>query len=390
LVSFLDHKNPRTRYISVVSEFENASDEFEKIRLKFYRSIICRRNSQEIISRSYLITMLKDHIFNNVIFANSTFYHQTVGIPQGSILSALLCCLYLASAESKYIWPNIIQENSVSSSLDLMVRQIDDYLFISEDKNHATAFAKIMSKGIQEYNIRINPSKAKSSFGLENFSLFEKEFPWCGLLIDTETLEIRSDYSKYTHTMIRNSIKVHVSSNPGKTLLQKRLKYFILPKINLALLDSSVNSRETVISNVRLIFFSSCLKLIIYASAMPEFPHTKLLIRALNSLWLKFCITNASKFRKSERKECHFPLTDMETKFLAWNAYLLCTKMCLKDMRNENLFSELGRKGKRRSRARFIVHQVWQKCLYLLKSKQFSRIKIPLYLEEIKEFSAEY
>jgi telomerase reverse transcriptase len=63
-------------------------------------------------SRDELVRLLEHHITNNLIRVNQSFaevhsqigetlYRQTIGIPQGSILSTLLCSLFYGHLESK-------------------------------------------------------------------------------------------------------------------------------------------------------------------------------------------------------------------------------------------------------------------------------------------------
>jgi hypothetical protein len=48
-----------------------------------------------------LLNLLRELIFNNIVSDGTTFFRQHTGIPQGSILSPLLCSLFYADLEKK-------------------------------------------------------------------------------------------------------------------------------------------------------------------------------------------------------------------------------------------------------------------------------------------------
>lgn len=86
------------------------------------------------------------------------YYRQMVGIPQGSVLSALLCSFFYGDLErqrlpfardpsnvkcfhcSKWIYADILQE---------LLRLIDDYLFITTSLSQAKHFLDVMKKGMK-------------------------------------------------------------------------------------------------------------------------------------------------------------------------------------------------------------------------------------------------
>jgi telomerase reverse transcriptase len=63
-----------------------------------------------------------------------------VGIPQGSVLSTVLCNIFYADLERKKL-PFLNDPDG------LLLRLIDDFLFISMNKNHAMQFLHLMHDG---------------------------------------------------------------------------------------------------------------------------------------------------------------------------------------------------------------------------------------------------
>ena len=68
------------------------------------------------------------------------FYRQKVGIPQGSVLSTVLCNIFYADLEKKKL-PFLLDEEG------LLLRLIDDFLFISMNRDHAKSFLEHMHQG---------------------------------------------------------------------------------------------------------------------------------------------------------------------------------------------------------------------------------------------------
>lgn len=68
------------------------------------------------------------------------FYKQKVGIPQGSVVSTVLCNIFYAHLEKKKL--PFLQDVD-----GLLLRLIDDFLFISMNKQHATQFLQHMHDG---------------------------------------------------------------------------------------------------------------------------------------------------------------------------------------------------------------------------------------------------
>ncbi|XP_048448632.1 telomerase reverse transcriptase, partial [Rhincodon typus] len=175
-------------------------------------------------SSGQVFSYFKQMIENSTIRIGNKYYAQCCGIPQGSLLSTLLCSLCYGDMDKKLL--SGIQEDG------LMLRLVDDFLLVTPHLAHAKSFLRILAAGIPEYGCFINPHKTVVNFVLdENLpgcskttSLPEHSlFPWCGLLFDTQTLEVYCDYSSYANTSIRSSLTFSCSSEAGKNLRRKLL-----------------------------------------------------------------------------------------------------------------------------------------------------------------------
>lgn len=116
------------------------------------------------------------------------YLEQQQGIPQGSVLSALLCALFLGQLEHRQLYPRIRTAGSTDSStswspgtgesraspdayssrpLHLLLRQVDDFLFLSTSQAQAAAFAETLSRGFPELGVSVNPAKTVANFRIK-------------------------------------------------------------------------------------------------------------------------------------------------------------------------------------------------------------------------------
>ena len=97
--------------------------------------------------------------------------------------------------------------DAVSEPEYLLMRFIDDFMFISFSKKHALIFFYRMRRGFVYYNSYMNERKYGFNFNIgssENCHnrLYRGDdgvafIPWSGLLINCENLEIQADYTRY-------------------------------------------------------------------------------------------------------------------------------------------------------------------------------------------------
>jgi hypothetical protein len=130
----------------------------------------------EQVTREHLYALLMRHIRLNIVEFRGRRYRQSVGIPQGSVLSSQLCNLYYSR---RLDWKEPPPDS-------LLMRLVDDTIFITPHKHDAERFEQHMRQTF----VSFAEHKTLRSDGLESF-------PWCGLLIDTHNLEIQWDYARY-------------------------------------------------------------------------------------------------------------------------------------------------------------------------------------------------
>ncbi|KAF5779306.1 putative RNA-directed DNA polymerase [Helianthus annuus] len=184
-------------YINLCKQFRSHAQSHSS------HSIILDQGRSRIAAKDDLHFNLQQHVKNNLLYIDQRFYQQNVGIPQGSILSSLLCSFYFGHMETTKLVPFL---DKITKSDFMLLRFIDDFLFISTSKKLALGFFSRLERGFCEYNCSMNKEKFGLSFDFGqiksklNWSDFDgngnKFVRWSGLLINCKTLEVQADYTR--------------------------------------------------------------------------------------------------------------------------------------------------------------------------------------------------
>ncbi|KAL9002381.1 MAG: hypothetical protein Q9188_004680 [Gyalolechia gomerana] len=148
-----------------------------------------------------LLELLREHVEQNIVRIGKKFFRQKNGIPQGSVLSSLLCNCFYAKLEADHL-------SAITAKDSLLLRLIDDFLFITRRKEEAVEFLQTMHDGIKEYGVMVNPAKSLANFdvnvnGVSISTTADASFPYCGVMINTRTLEISKDRNRRKATGTR-------------------------------------------------------------------------------------------------------------------------------------------------------------------------------------------
>ncbi|XP_038626216.1 LOW QUALITY PROTEIN: telomerase reverse transcriptase [Tachyglossus aculeatus] len=245
------------RHVSTLKDFLPSMKQFVshlQETTSLQNAIVVQQSSSLNETSTSLFAFFRQMIQHNILKIRNRYYVQRRGIPQGSILSTLLCSLCYGDMENR-LFPGIQQDG-------VLLRLIDDFLLVTPHLDQAKLFLRTLAKGIPEYGCFINPRKTVVNFdvdedtvGCSHFTQLPAGclFPWCGLLLDTRTLEVYCDYSTYSRTSIRASLSLCQSTSAGRSLRRKLLTVLKL-KCHGLFLDVQVNSLRTVCINIYKIF----------------------------------------------------------------------------------------------------------------------------------------
>lgn len=237
-------------------------------------SIVVDAGFAKHISEENILPLLRAHLHENVVSARGQYLLQTVGIPQGSIVSPLLCSLFYGHLEKEY---KLISRFCTECST--VCRWMDDMLLIATDEKQAADFIDACKQGFEKHGCTLNAEKTMSNFthgAIVEKRTYQSEegrdyIPWCGLLIDCLTLEVMVDYSRYSGEFVRESMNLPLARKAW-TRLPERICGFLKPKCAAIFYDESINGKVTVRVNVFQLFLMAAMKTHSYIVAAATVP----------------------------------------------------------------------------------------------------------------------
>lgn len=308
------------------------------------------------ISRTDILSILQEFLTNNLISvprrqrrrSETGFAVQCRGLPQGHQLSPLLTSLFYAHIEQHDLKEFLPQPMSRKQDtppqeickpddshlkdavICLLMRFIDDTIFLSSDQKQALHFLKRMSKGwAASHGFSINMDKTRSSFARGEGAEGLINMPWCGLIIDTKTLELRADYSRYNPQggRLRDVLMIEHDCHPGRVFMQRAWSCFH-PKLHALLLDGQINSRRTIAINIYQAALLACLKLCAYATEI-QLERGNTFHKVVTTTIPKFVslVNRSVSSQKVRLLGCQFPFSVLEVRYLcAHSFYAAVTK----------------------------------------------------------------
>uniref|UniRef100_A0A0E0BRK2 Telomerase reverse transcriptase n=1 Tax=Oryza glumipatula TaxID=40148 RepID=A0A0E0BRK2_9ORYZ len=283
--------------------------------------------------------LLYEQIKCNILKIGQKYYLQQVGIAQGSKLSPNLCSLYYGHLEnsvlSKFLHDSKLNAGEAFSEPEyLLMRFIDDFIFISFSLEHAQKFLNRMRRGFVFYNCYMNDSKYGFNFCAGNSEpssnrLYRGDdgvsfMPWSGLLINCETLEIQADYTRYLDITIISTITVKMHSSTK--YIHSKLCHYMRPKCHPIFYDSNINSPGTIRVNIYQAFLLCAMKFHCYIRSISDANVSKL--ELLQVIKRTFRYMHSLIVRRMQDVELHYnvrpvlKLRRKETIWLGLTAYI--------------------------------------------------------------------
>lgn len=251
--------------------FRDAAEQLSQV---YNRSVFMENGGSSLVRRDNIMELLREHLLQHVVVIRgrhgNRFLLQSTGIPQGSILSTLLCNYYYGNVEKSLLGDVLEKKKDADvtclsvdddSHATLLVRIVDDFLLITTKKDLSEEFLTVMNDGSDDLGVHINKEKTLVNYSmqLKNDDDVEEmlpcpvadseangraRFPWCGMLFDTETGEVSVDYSRFANGKVTDSLTVDRSGAEGRQL-EIRMKSFVRPRCQPMLFDCRINNEET-------------------------------------------------------------------------------------------------------------------------------------------------
>ncbi|KAA1081431.1 hypothetical protein PGT21_035536 [Puccinia graminis f. sp. tritici] len=221
--------------------------DFDKFAIELSRTLknilLCDQAQYAHVDKQELTDLLREHITQNFVKIGAGRYQQKTGIPQGSIMSPLLCSLFYADMDKERL-------GFTKTPNSILVRLIDDFIYITTSQNDAECFLKVMAEGSKEYGCFISMEKTLINFKYGGVKqVVGNEFPWCGHLINTKTLEFKAEMARFNGIHLSDTLTVDRTKTPGQHFCQKMYQS-VRVRIHVIYLDSTLNSISTVLLNV--------------------------------------------------------------------------------------------------------------------------------------------
>lgn len=217
-----------------------------------------------------LLELLEEHIMQNMIRVGRTVYVQNHGIPQGSILSTLLCNIVYAKMEQD-IFP---KETKQSLPPYLLVRFVDDFLFVSPNRSLAELFLTRMAEGFPDVGAFIHKDKTLTNFkprkfndefgnGAPNYREVTtlkqvskdgtgRYMPYIGLNIDTQTLQVSKLHSTNSGSSFADSLTVRAHGAPNSLAnFKSSITRLVKMRLSQVMLSPELNTWPTILKNIQ-------------------------------------------------------------------------------------------------------------------------------------------
>jgi len=259
---------------------------------------------QQRVTRSELVRQLREHLGSTLVRLGGAFFVQQVGVPQGSILSTLLCSALYADMEANHSLGGAGSSHAQRTSTAMMdasgddqtllLRWVDDFLLMTTDPDVATTFLHNLTGGFPEYGASV--SVAKTCINFDAWAPDGKRMPrnelvtpdgrrhvkWCGLLIDSVTLEVQADNSRMMAVPLSDTVQTpgRDGSAPG-SILATRLRGYLRPKAAALLFDAELNGPATAAVNIHQCFLVAALKFHAFVSDAMQWRQHGLLAAAI-------------------------------------------------------------------------------------------------------------
>jgi telomerase reverse transcriptase len=265
------------------------------------------------VKKEQAMLQLREHLTSHMVVTEGRYGNryllQAKGIPQGSVLSSLLCNFYYGDIERRLLTNNSqkpssaegggMDDSCVKGDISFFVRMVDDFMLITTNQDDLHTFLDTMDRGDLEKGVAINKEKTRVSANVEygyrgdnpneqkeksdkprgqkeestesatmesgeigDKSEKQKEarsndrdgwFSWCGMLFHIHSGEVQIDYSRFHDGKGGDGLTVERVSREGENLLVK-MRTFVRPRCLPLLYDSFINSPDTQVVN----FYQMC------------------------------------------------------------------------------------------------------------------------------------
>lgn len=254
---------------------------------------------------------------------------------------------------------------------------------ISTDKDCAYRFIQKMEQGEPKLGANINREKTLVNFDLPECKIQQPQrasvsiaghsfFPWCGLLIDIHTAEVRIDYARFAFGKSEDALTVDRCQS-GRHF-RNCIKYYLLPRCQPILFDTTINSSEVIVINLTQMMLLAAVKSKSYIeSAMSLEKNIYFLQKTIDEAILSSRKTILHRMKIKGGRRSEFLLGNRDTLWLG----RYCFGIILTDL-GCNIFSSPAFEKKQSKIPRFHL-TVKMGIMQFLKAMEMPNIQCPPY-----------
>jgi telomerase reverse transcriptase len=300
--------SPRVRWERLAVEF-GAHPQFvefsEELCERFRGAIFTDQVVYSDAQAETLWRLLVEHITGNQVEIGEGVFEQRRGIPQGSVLSSLLCSFLFRTFEREVL-------GFVDPGEDLLMRLIDDSLFLTTSRARALQFMDAMHRPHPDYGCIVNPSKTRCNFDPADRdgsgggdASADPVVPWVGLLLDTAApLTVTPDFARLEGGRLEDSLTLECFERCPGAALASKAKRLLKVKCHPIFLDTALTARSVVLASVHEMALYAARRFVRSVSALRSASNTAFLVRTCrdSARYMSWLVKNAVDFSSSAAK----------------------------------------------------------------------------------------
>jgi len=258
---------------------------FERLAHERSAALYVDKQRTSALTIEQALSVLRQHIFCNISRVDGQFYVHSSGVPQGSILSALLCCVHYGALDLAVLVRYLVRLKSghvAPRQLCALLRLIDDSLMVTCENEVYSSYVCSMEGGFDAHGAHINTAKtrkfmdsaqegvvpgavdapylkmaeagaasiatAHSSEPSATDGFGREYFAWCGSMINVRTCEVHSDCAHRAPK--QHAIVPGMRSRLPSARLVRKLCGALKPKLRAIFVDQHINSNTTIRRNI--------------------------------------------------------------------------------------------------------------------------------------------
>ncbi|WFD44938.1 RNA-directed DNA polymerase [Malassezia psittaci] len=288
---------------------------FTTLRTKARHAVLVDQVAYVLTNGKHVLDQINSHITQTLVRFGSDLYRQRNGVPQGSVLSTILCNLLLAKIE---------RAADLASDIGCLMRYTDDFLYLTPSSSDAQRFCRAIHTEPPKYGCTVAPEKTLVNFDIRIDSKLltrisaREAIPWCGFAICPTTLAVRADHDRYPYHF-GDTLTVHRRMYRDEIL--HKMLHAVRSRTHVLFTDTRLNCVRGAYANILEGFVVAAAKLHAYCRAIrPQVLTSSVIFNAIDqAVTMTFpMIASRSRLATSLHPEAR---CELKRKHVEWLGY---------------------------------------------------------------------